>query len=55
VPNLTLIGKARLGPFRLFGLGGDVLPDLLGEEVPIDGGRGRLRLETISYGLAPRG
>lgn len=43
VPNLTLIGQARVGPFRLFGLGGNVLPDLLGEEVPIDGGRGKIR------------
>ncbi len=42
VPNLTLIGCARLGPFRLFGLGGNVLPDAL-DEVPIDGGRGKIR------------
>jgi hypothetical protein len=43
VPNLTLIGHARLGRIRLFGLGGNVLPDVLDEEVSIDGGRGKIR------------
>lgn len=43
VPNLTLIGHAHHGPMRLFGLGGNVLPDVLGEEVPLDGGRGKIR------------
>ena len=43
VPNLTLLGHARLGRLCLLGLGGNVLPDVLGEEVPLDGGRGKLR------------
>ena len=43
VPNLTLLGQAQLGPFRLFGLGGNLLPGSLGEEVPLDGGRGKIR------------
>lgn len=43
VPNLTLLGCGQLGPFRLFGLGGNVLPESLGEDVPIDGGRGKIR------------
>lgn len=42
VPNLTLIGSARLGPFRFFGLGGNVLPGAL-DDVPLDGGRGKIR------------
>jgi predicted phosphodiesterase len=42
VPNLTLLGHAQHGGFRLFGLGGNVLPDAL-DEVPIDGGRGKIR------------
>lgn len=43
VPNLTLIGHAQHGPVRLFGLGGNVLPHLLGEEAPLDEGRGKIR------------
>jgi predicted phosphodiesterase len=59
VPNLTLIGRARLGPFRFFGLGGNVLPDLLGEEVSIDGGRGKIRatargVTELLEGVPPR-
>jgi len=59
VPNLTLIGRARLGPFRVFGLGGNVLPDLLGEEVTIDGGRGKIRatargVAELLEGVPPR-
>jgi predicted phosphodiesterase len=42
VPNLTLLGQAKLGPFRFFGLGGNLLPEHL-DEVPIDGGRGKIR------------
>lgn len=42
VPNLTLLGGAVVGDLRLFGLGGNVLPDQLDEE-PIDGGRGKIR------------
>lgn len=42
VPNLTLLGTAECRPFRFFGLGGNLLPQLLGEEAPIDGGRGKI-------------
>ncbi|MGC4118049.1 MAG: metallophosphoesterase [Myxococcales bacterium] len=43
VPHLTLLGVARHGPFRFFGLGGNLLPSLLGEDAPLDGGRGKVR------------
>jgi predicted phosphodiesterase len=43
VPNLTLIGHAQWGPVRFFGLGGNVLPAVLGEDAPLDGGRGKIR------------
>jgi hypothetical protein len=43
VPNLSLLGTGTCGPFRFFGLGGNLLPDLLGEDAPIDGGRGKIR------------
>ncbi|NPD23116.1 metallophosphoesterase [Corallococcus exiguus] len=42
VPNLTLLGTATHGPFRFFGLGGNLLPNLLGDDAPIDGGRGKI-------------
>ncbi|NBD08410.1 metallophosphoesterase family protein [Corallococcus silvisoli] len=42
VPNLTLLGTATCGPFRFFGLGGNLLPALLGENAPLDGGRGKI-------------
>ncbi|MFP2960493.1 metallophosphoesterase [Myxococcus sp. 1LA] len=43
VPNLTLLGTASFGPFRFFGLGGNLLPELLGEDAPIDEGRGKIQ------------
>ncbi|WP_223636063.1 metallophosphoesterase [Corallococcus sp. EGB] len=42
VPNLTLLGTATHGPFRFFGLGGNLLSERLGEDAPIDGGRGKI-------------
>jgi predicted phosphodiesterase len=57
VPNLTLLGRGALGPFRFFGLGGNVLDSL--DDVPIDGGRGKIRatareLEALLEGAPPR-
>ncbi|WP_224367014.1 metallophosphoesterase family protein [Hyalangium versicolor] len=43
IPNLTLLGTAECRPFRFFGLGGNLLPELLGEDAPLDGGRGKIR------------
>ncbi|WP_163992755.1 metallophosphoesterase family protein [Pyxidicoccus caerfyrddinensis] len=43
IPNLTLLGTGTCGPFRFFGLGGNLLPELLGEDAPIDGRRGKIR------------
>ncbi len=43
VPNLTLLGTARHGPVRLFGLGGNVLPALLTEDAAPEGRRGKVR------------
>lgn len=43
IPNLTLLGTAKHGPFRFFGLGGNLLRDWLAEDVPLDGGRGKIR------------
>lgn len=37
------MGTAKHGPFRFFGLGGNLFPEWLAEEVPIDGGRGKIR------------
>ncbi|RKH05816.1 metallophosphoesterase [Corallococcus carmarthensis] len=42
VPNLTLLGTGTHGPLRFFGLGGNLLPGLLAEDAPIDGGRGKI-------------
>jgi len=42
VPNLTLLGTATCGPFRFLGLGGNLLPELLGENAALDGGRGKI-------------
>lgn len=43
VPNLTLIAHAQHGPVRLFGLGGNVLPHVLDDDAPLEGGRGKIR------------
>jgi predicted phosphodiesterase len=46
VPNLTLLGHAQHGPFRFFGLGGNLLPEHL-DEVAIDSGRGKIRATEL--------
>lgn len=43
VPNLSLLGQAELAPFRFFGLGGNLLPEMLAEDAAMEAGRGKIR------------